>query len=146
MALPRGITKFNKAFGNKVMIHLAGHGPFVELEHVGRRSGTTYRIPLNAFRQQGGDRDTVTCALTYGPDVDWVRNVRAAGGCRMRMGGQILTLGAPANLPTDVGLSRMPAPARVILRLAHVTEFIEMPVVGSRPARRVSACGGWLSS
>ena len=86
-------------------MHLAGHGPFIELEHVGRHSGRVYRVPLNAFRTG----DTVTFARTYGPRVDWLRNVRAAGGCRARIGREILTLGAPADLSTDVGMARMPA-------------------------------------
>lgn len=130
MAIPRAVTRFNKAFGNKVLIHLAGHGPFVELEHVGRKSGRTYRIPLNAFRSG----ETVTFALTYGPDVDWLRNVRAAKGARLRMRGSLLTLGAPSPVPTDVGLARVPAPARVLLRALGVREFVELPVLSERPA------------
>lgn len=129
MAIPQQVTWFNKTIGNKVLIHLAGHGAFVELEHVGRRSGRTYRIPLTAFRHG----DEVTFALTYGPGVDWYRNVRAAGGCRIRMNGKILTLGAPRTIPTSVGMSRMPGPARLILPRAKVTDFVEMPVLSERP-------------
>src|SRR5580765_1364910 len=129
MAIPRAVTRFNKAVGNKLLIHLAGHGPFVELEHVGRKSGRVYRIPVNAFRHG----DTVTFALTYGSRVDWLRNVRAAKGCRIRMGRRIVTLGAPVRLPTAVGLARMPAAARVVLRAVYVTEFVELPVLEERP-------------
>lgn len=131
MPIPQAVGTFNKAVTNKVLVHLAGHGPFVELEHVGRRSGRVYRVPLNAFRTG----DTVTFALTYGPGVDWLRNVRAAGGCRVRMGGAILTLGAPVDLSTEVGMRRMPAPARPVLRLAKVDQFVEMPVVAVAPGR-----------
>jgi deazaflavin-dependent oxidoreductase (nitroreductase family) len=127
MAIPHAVGKLNKVATNKVLVHLAGHGPFIELEHVGRRSGRVYRVPLNAFRAG----DTVTFALTYGPRVDWLRNVRAAGGCRVRMGREILTLGAPVDLPTQVGLARMPAPARVVLRLVRVDHFVEMPVLSA---------------
>jgi deazaflavin-dependent oxidoreductase (nitroreductase family) len=127
MPIPHAVGKFNKVVTNKVLVHLAGHGPFIELEHVGRRSGRVYRVPLNAFRTG----DTVTFALTYGPRVDWLRNVRAAGGCRVRMGREILTLGAPVDLPTQVGLARMPAPARVVLRLVRVDHFVEMPVLSA---------------
>jgi deazaflavin-dependent oxidoreductase (nitroreductase family) len=127
MAIPRAVARFNRGVTNKVLVHLAGHGPFVELEHVGRRTGHVYRVPLNAFRTG----DTVTFALTYGPHVDWLRNVRAAGGCRVRMGHEILTLGAPVDLPTDVGSARMPSPARVVLRLARVDRFVEMPVLAA---------------
>lgn len=129
MAIPRAVGKFNKVATNKVLVHLAGHGPFVELEHVGRRSGRVYHVPLNAFRSG----DTVTFALTYGPKVDWLRNARAAGGCRVRLGRDILTLGAPVDLATSAGLARMPAPARVVLRLAGVDHFVEMPVLSAVP-------------
>lgn len=129
MALPLAIGRFNKRVTNKVMVHLVGHGSFAEIEHVGRRSGRTFRNPVNAFREG----DAVTFALTYGPRVDWLRNARAAGGCRLRLGRELLTLGPPVDLPTDIGLSRMPAPARVVLGLASVHEFVEMPVVSSEP-------------
>jgi deazaflavin-dependent oxidoreductase (nitroreductase family) len=127
MPIPHAVGKFNKVVTNKVLVHLAGHGPFIELEHVGRRSGRVYRVPLNAFRTG----DTVTFALTYGPRVDWLRNVRAAGGCRVRLGRDILTLGAPVDLSTEVGMARMPAPARVVLRLTGGDQFIEMPVLSA---------------
>src|SRR4051794_15713875 len=109
MALPRAFGHFNKLVTNRLLVHLAGLGPFVELEHVGRRTGRTYRLPLMAFRS--GDR--VTFALTYGPDTDWLRNVRAAHGCRLLMRSEVLTLGAPVDLSTGLGRSRMPAPVRV---------------------------------
>ncbi len=127
MPIPHAVGKFNKVVTNKVLVHLAGHGPFIELEHVGRRSGRVYRVPLNAFRTG----DTVSFALPYGPRVDWLRNVRAAGGCRVRLGRDILTLGAPLDLSTEVGMARMPAPARVVLRLTGVDQFIEMPVLSA---------------
>jgi deazaflavin-dependent oxidoreductase (nitroreductase family) len=129
MALPLVIGRFNKRVTNKVMVHLVGHGSFAEVEHVGRRSGRTFRNPVNAFRE--GDR--VTFALTYGSRVDWLRNSRAAGGCRLRLGREVLTLGEPVDLPADVGRSRMPAPVRTVLGLARVHEFVEMPVLSSRP-------------
>ena len=130
MPIPRAVTRLNKAVSNKLLIHLAGHGPFVELEHVGRRSGRTYRIPLNAFRSG----DTVTLALTYGPKVDWYRNVVAAGGCRIRMGRSWLGLGPPRPLSTQEGLRRMPALARPILGAANVTEFVELDVLSEESA------------
>lgn len=57
---------------DRLTVHLVGHGSLAEVEHVGRRSGRTYRNPVNAFR----DGDHVTFALTYGRRVDWLRNVR----------------------------------------------------------------------
>lgn len=133
MALPLAIGRFNKRVTNRVMVHLVGHGSFAEIEHVGRRSGRTHRNPVNAFREG----DHVTFALTYGPKVDWLRNTRAAGGCRLRLGREVLVLGAPVDLTADEGLRRLPAPARVVLRLAKVDGFVEMPVVSAVPTDRL---------
>src|SRR6476661_9547383 len=108
MPLPEAVAQLNKKYVNKALVHLAGHGWFVELEHVGRRSGRTFRVPIMAF-----DRgDVVTVALTYGRGVDWLANLRAAGGGRMRLRDELLTLGAPRDLPPAEGSARMPQPPR----------------------------------
>lgn len=54
------------------------------LEHVGRRSGKPYRTPLTVFRADIDGRPGVAILLTYGPDRDWLKNITAAGGGRMR--------------------------------------------------------------
>ncbi len=131
MPIPAAVARLNKVLTNRVTRHLVGHGDFAELEHVGRRSGRTYRIPVNAFR----DGDVVTLALTYGPRTDWLRNVRAAGGARMLLRGDLLTLGPPRAVPTAVGMARMPAPARFLLPRIGVDEFVELPVLEAVSAR-----------
>ncbi|MDN5789329.1 MAG: nitroreductase family deazaflavin-dependent oxidoreductase [Micrococcales bacterium] len=125
MPIPSAITGFNKRYLNKVTVHLAGHGYFVELEHVGRRSGTRFHTPLMAFR----DGAIVTIALTYGPDVDWLRNLRAAGGGRMHIGRALLSLGAPAEISRGLGLSRMPLVPKAILPIMGGDVFVELPVL-----------------
>ncbi len=129
MPIPGFVAELNKHFLNRVTIRLAGRGPFVELEHVGRKSGAVHRIPLMAFRQG----PTVTIALTYGPRVDWLRNIRAAGGCRMRLGRSLLRLGPPSRLTTEVGMARMPLGAKQILPLIGVRDFVELEIVGEVP-------------
>ena len=120
----------NRAVLNPVMGLLAGKGPFVVIEHVGRSSGRTYRTPLMAFRH--GER--VTIALTYGADVAWLKNIRAAKRCRMLIGGEVLRLGAPVDVPAAIGRHRVGQPARSILRVIRCEDFIELPVLGSSPA------------
>lgn len=131
MPMPAAVTHLNKWVVNPVLVRLAGFGPFVEIEHIGRTSGRTYRTPIMAFR----DGDTVTIALTYGSEVDWLRNVRAAGGARMHLGRGLITLGPPATLPTEVGLSRMPVGPRQLLPVLGCRDFVELPVVDERPWR-----------
>jgi deazaflavin-dependent oxidoreductase (nitroreductase family) len=127
--IPHFVAKLNKRYLNRFARQLAGHGPFVELEHVGRRSGAVYRTPLMAFRSGG----TVTIALTYGPDVDWLRNVRAGEGCRLHLGGRMLRLGAPRRLATQQGLRRMPLGPKQILPLTGTRDFVELDVISERP-------------
>jgi deazaflavin-dependent oxidoreductase (nitroreductase family) len=126
MPMARGIIRVNKKVINPVMLRLAGTGPFVDLEHIGRRSGTVRHTPLMAFRRG----DTVTIALTYGAHVEWLANVRAAGGCRVRMGGKLLRLGAPRSLDPVEGLARMPQPQRTLLRWPiRCRDYVELPVL-----------------
>lgn len=71
---------------NPVMRKLAGrrHMPMAaEIRHVGRRSGRPYVTPAGA-RLTG---DTFVIPLTFGNQSDWSRNVRAAGGCMIRLEG-----------------------------------------------------------
>lgn len=127
---PLALTPYVKRYANPVLRHLAGHGWFVELEHVGRRTGMRHRTPLLAFR----DGDRVTVALTYGPGVQWLKNIRAAGRSRMHWRDQLLELGAPRALTTAEGIERMPQPIRLLFALTGAVEdFVELPVVGSQP-------------
>jgi deazaflavin-dependent oxidoreductase (nitroreductase family) len=129
MPIPHAVTRFNKKYLNQVLVRLAGHGWFVELEHVGRRSGRTFRTPIMAF-----DRgDVVTIALTYGSGVDWLANLRAAGGGRMRLRDELLALGAPASLPEAEGRARMPQPPRLLLPLLGCRDYVEIPVQARAP-------------
>jgi deazaflavin-dependent oxidoreductase (nitroreductase family) len=54
-----------------------------QIHHVGRRSGKPYVTPAGA-RLVG---DTFVIPLTFGNQSDWSRNVRAAGGCSIRLNG-----------------------------------------------------------
>ena len=64
---------------NRVAVPIArsGHGPHALVRHVGRRTGRTYETPLLLARIPDG----FVTELTYGPGVDWYRNITAAGRC-----------------------------------------------------------------
>ena len=71
---------------NPVMRKLAGRRHVMmaaQIRHVGRRSGRAYVTPAGA-RLTG---DTFVVPLTFGNTSDWSRNVRAAGGCEIRLDG-----------------------------------------------------------
>jgi deazaflavin-dependent oxidoreductase (nitroreductase family) len=128
MPIPQAITRFNRRALNPFTLRLAGHGSMADLEHVGRTSGTVRHTPLMAFRHG----ETVTIALTYGPNVQWLENITAAGHCRMRLGGDLFDLGAPRRLDPAEGLARMPNPQRVLLRWPiRCHDYVELPVLAT---------------
>ena len=89
MPLSRRVAHFNRRVTNRLTRHIAWWAPgFAIVTHVGRRSGRTYRTPVNVFR----DGDRYVFALTYGRDADWVRNVLAAGRCEIRTRGRTVRL------------------------------------------------------
>lgn len=123
MPIPKGITKVNRRFLNPVMRHLAARMPGIAVVvHRGRKSGRRYEAPVLIFMQ--GERATL--ALTYGSDVDWLKNVMAAGGCRLIRRGREREATDPQRISTEEGMRRMPAPIRMILQLFNVDEFVEM--------------------
>lgn len=107
---------------NPLTRRFAGRLPgFGLLTYTGRTSGRTYHTPMNVFPSG----DDYLFALTYGSDVQWVKNVLAAGGCEMRIRGRDIRLVEPAVF-VDPTCRLMPAPVRLFLRLNGVTEFLRM--------------------
>jgi deazaflavin-dependent oxidoreductase (nitroreductase family) len=71
---------------NPLIRKLAGRRHFMmaaQIHHVGRRSGRAYVTPASASLAG----DLIVIPLTFGNRSDWSRNVRAAGGARIRLGG-----------------------------------------------------------
>jgi hypothetical protein len=105
---------------NPAIVRLAGrrHVRFAaQIRHTGRRSGRQYVTPASA-RLAG---DTFIIPLTFGSRSDWSRNVRAAGGCEIRLNGvdhqavrpqladwqQALRVAGPAFSPVERAMFRM---------------------------------------
>jgi len=129
MVLPRGLARANRLVLNRVVVRVAPRLPgLAVLHHRGRRSGRRYSVPINVFVR--GDRYVV--ALTYGPDTDWLRNVRAAGGCTLTTRGRVVPLRSP-RVYRDEERSDMPRVVRWGLRLVGVSEFLEMRPAAGRP-------------
>jgi deazaflavin-dependent oxidoreductase (nitroreductase family) len=122
MPLPHWLTRVNLVISNRITAPFAAYLPwFGVLEHVGRRSGTVRRTPLNVFRH--GDRFIV--ALTYGPDVQWLHNVVAAGGCRLRTQGRWVQVAEPRQF-RDPSRREVPWIVRPVLAVLGVNEFVEL--------------------
>ena len=106
---------------NRLTVRLAHtrFGPFSIVRHVGRKSGNTYETPLILATVPEG----FIAELTYGANVDWYRNVVAAGGCVVVHRRKAWRVSAIERCSTERGRNAFPAPLRQILRATRRTEF-----------------------
>ena len=95
------------------------HGPFALVRHVGRRSGRQYETPVILARVPEG----FVAELTYGPDVDWYKNVTAAGRCTVLHHGREYAVEAITEYPAEQGIAAFPPPARMVLTALGRHEF-----------------------
>jgi deazaflavin-dependent oxidoreductase (nitroreductase family) len=120
MPLPRRLARFNRVVTNRVLGPAARYVPgFAVVSHVGRRSGRTYRTPVNLFKR--GDRYVIV--LMYGSDSQWVRNVLAAGSVDVETRGRHLHLVDP-EIVHDPARSLVPKAVRVPVGLINVDEVM----------------------
>lgn len=104
---------------------------FALLIHRGRKTGRTYQTPINVF-QRGDDYFVF---LTYGSDVQWVKNVLASGTCSLERRGRIVELAEP-ELITDPELRPAPPLVRFVeQRLAGATQYLRMRAASSSAVR-----------
>lgn len=100
MKFPQRIARFNRHVTNPIQRMWAGWAPsFAIIEHVGRRSGKPYRTPVNALTTSIDGKPGVAILLTYGPNRDWLKNITAAGGGRMKRYGKTFELADPRVMP-----------------------------------------------
>jgi deazaflavin-dependent oxidoreductase (nitroreductase family) len=104
MSFPRFLTKIHSDYINKVALRFVGHTAIADLEHVGRRTGRVHHTPVRAFRTG----NAVVIGLNFGRESDWMRNVKAARRCRMRLGDQVIELTDPRVVPIEQGVNGMP--------------------------------------
>jgi deazaflavin-dependent oxidoreductase (nitroreductase family) len=124
--LGRRMARFNRAVTNKVSIHVAGWAPGLGIViHVGRRTRTVYRTPVNVFRTKDGFR----FALTYGRDAEWVRNALDHGAVRLVHRRREYELTDP-EIVHDPHRQHVSVVARTILRLMRVSDFLDFTRAG----------------
>jgi deazaflavin-dependent oxidoreductase (nitroreductase family) len=108
------------------MIPLAGRrwNPiFSVVEHVGRRSGRRHAAPIAARRIPNG----FVISLAFGAQVDWYRNLVAAGGGTIRWRDRDYPVGAPVRTDPGAALAAFHPIQRVFLRIAGVNGYVRVP-------------------
>ena len=130
--LPRQIRIFNKYVTNRLLRRFAttSRGPFAIIGHVGRRSGKPYETVIMVWPMGAG----FVIALTYGPQVDWYRNMLAAGGGTVFWHKRVYPVGKPEPIDARTALPALPAPFKPIL-LRTVQDFVLVKPLDSEPVK-----------
>ena len=88
MEMPRLMARINKRVFNPMEIK---RGKRPVLRHEGRKSGSTFRTPLDAFPTDNG----YLFILVYGTRSDWVQNILASGSAVLELDGTEIPLVGP---------------------------------------------------
>jgi deazaflavin-dependent oxidoreductase (nitroreductase family) len=117
---------------NPLIVKFAGRRHFAmaaQIQHVGRRSGKAYVTPATAHVRGG----FILIALTFGNQSDWSRNVRAAGGCMIRINGGTYLATEPQFLSREEAAPLLKGTfgpmLRVGARVLGVRQFLRLKVV-----------------
>ena len=132
--LPDRIRVFNKYVTNRILRRFTDltHGPFAIIRHVGRRSGKSYETVIWVWQMREG----FVIALTYGPEVDWYRNMRAAGGGKIFWHKRLYVVGKPEQIDTEKALQAFPAFFKLIFRtFGRQEKFVLIKPSGLEPVR-----------
>jgi len=105
---------FNKRTLNPATLKAAGQrgNVYSVVHHVGRRSGTAYTTPVVAALTSDG----FVIPLPYGQDVDWCRNVLAAGHCTIECHGERYEVSEPEVIDGAIALALLRPPRGLLWR------------------------------
>jgi deazaflavin-dependent oxidoreductase (nitroreductase family) len=116
---------------NPLIRKLAGRRHFnmaAKIYHRGRRSGREYVTPATA--RLSGDHFWVS--LTFGPNSDWCKNVRAAGECTIRWHGKDYHAVRPVVVDRSVGLSEagqaFKRREKAMMKAIGVNQFLRLDI------------------
>ena len=130
------VRLFNKRLLNPVMMALdRRHWYAAVLKHKGRRSGKEYSTPVTA----GPLEDSFVIPLSYGEDVDWLKNVRAAGRCSIETRSGTYLVGDPEVIDRAHALAIVPRHARLMFRLFGIESYVKVKRISEPSAEATVA-------
>jgi len=124
MVLPARLRYINKAFTNRIMRLIAGktRSPIAFIKHRGRTSGKWYATTIITAPAQDG----FVFALTYGPDVDWYKNILADRKAELVWRGNSYSLSNPLPLPAEIGRQSFGMFSKNMLGWLKIRDFFRM--------------------
>jgi len=120
-------------FTSPVTMPLAGkrwNPIFAVVHHLGRKTGRAYATPVAARRVADG----FVIALAFGVQVDWYRNLIAAGGGTLRWRGRTYQVSVPERIEVEAALAAFLPIQRLALRLGGVEGYIRVADTDARTA------------
>jgi deazaflavin-dependent oxidoreductase (nitroreductase family) len=124
------VKRFNKYVENPIQVRFGGRsGPSAVVHHVGRRSGKPYATPVIAHLSQ----QDVVIPLPYGTDVDWLRNLLAAGRGVVDLERRSLQVDGPVIVDIDDVVDRLPASMVFAVRVNGAREALQLRVSEPTP-------------
>jgi len=130
----RFVKRYNKFLVNRVYLRFSGRlGKVAVIHHVGRRSGTPYTTPVMAHESH----QDVIVPLPYGTDVDWLRNLQAAGHGAVDLEDRSLQVDEPAVVDIEDVVGLLPDSLVRTVRLNGARQVARLHVSG--PAALASA-------
>jgi deazaflavin-dependent oxidoreductase (nitroreductase family) len=130
------VSRLKQRVINPVMARMAGSRYWYTalLRHTGRRSGKSYATPLMAMRVSDG----FLVSLPYGTNVDWLRNLQAAGQAPLQLRGRTYEVGDPVIGDPATALPQLSATMRNSVRWFGVKNYVKLKRV---PTAMTSAPG-----
>ena len=95
---------------------------FAVIHHRGRRSGRSYATPVAARRTADG----FVVPMTFGPQADWVQNVRTARGCVIRWHGADYPVVEPKVIDWAAARSAFSPIERALVPLFGIEQFVRL--------------------
>ncbi len=120
------IRYFNKYILNHFTLLFAESkiGPFSILVHKGRNSGKIFHTPVVATYIG----DMVIIPLSYGDQVDWLRNILAAGGCEIVHRKDRLKAGNPEVIHASEAINYLPEKRRRLFEHFKLEKFLRLQI------------------
>jgi deazaflavin-dependent oxidoreductase (nitroreductase family) len=118
------VRTFNKHVLNPAMLHLAGRKHFYAgvVRHTGRRSGKRYATPAVVDRVTDG----FILPLPYGTQVDWLRNLIAAGRATVTVDGRTYDVFEPEIIDAAAALPQLSERRRRALARFGIDKFVKV--------------------
>lgn len=114
----------NKHYINPLMLKFAGrrYSPQAIVYHKGRKSGRLYSTPIVVEPATNG----FLIPLPYGTDVDWCRNILAAGQCTIQWRGKNYTVVEPVLVDAANVISELSQVRKKIFQIIGVRDVLKV--------------------